>query len=178
METQIVFPDYCHEDAMRKFVSDMCSFDNSKDINGSGLFMQYQNDFHSWIKKEKQMHLGIQLNDGFVPATTFLYMLDDEVIGVINIRHCLNAYLFNVGGHIGYSVHPQYRKQGHATKMLQAALKFTQEWEITPVLVTCNKDNIASRKTIGKCNGVFENEYKDGEETILRFWIGEKNDRF
>ena len=51
----------------------------------------------SWIQKEKQMHLGIHMDEGLVPGTTFLYMLDDEIVGSINIRHCLNDYLKNIG---------------------------------------------------------------------------------
>lgn len=50
---------------------------------------------------------------------------------------------------------------------------------IDRVLVTCNKENTASRKTIEKCGGQLENEYYDEDElqTYLRFWIGEdKND--
>lgn len=173
-DIKLVYPNYCHESAIRKFVKDICDIDQTDLVNGSGLYMQYQDNYNAWIKKEKEMHLGIHMDDGFVPGTTFLYMKDNEVIGMINIRHCLNDYLLNLGGHIGYSVHPQYRKQGYATKMLQEALKYCREWEITPVLVTCNKNNIASRKTIEKCSGVFENEYRNGEETVLRFWIGEK----
>lgn len=174
MEAKLTFPDYCHQGAIESFVIDIIDNDQSNLINGSGLLMLYQNDFNDWIKKEKEMHLGIHVDDGFVPGTTFLYMLDKEIIGIVNIRHCLNDYLLNAGGHIGYSIRPQYRKQGYATKMLKEALKFCEEWEIPPVLVTCDEDNIASRKTIEKCGGVLENKYISGEETILRFWIGEK----
>lgn len=173
-EGKLVYPDYCHQNAMKNFANEICAYDHSHLINGAGLYTQYQDDFAAWIVKEKHMHLGIDLDDGFVPGTTFLYMLDNEIIGTINIRHCLNEHLFHIGGHIGYSICPHYRKKGYATKMLRGALKFTQEWEIGAVLVTCDKDNVASRKTIEKCGGVFENEYIEGEETILRFWIGEK----
>ena len=134
---------------------------------GKGLI-----DFVSWIQKEKQMHLGIHMDEGLVPGTTFLYMLDDEIVGSINIRHCLNDYLKNIGGHIGYSIAPKYRRQGFATKMLQEALKFCKQWEIWPVLVTCDEDNMASKKTIEKCGGIFENKYSHEGNVTLRYWIG------
>ncbi|MEG0275899.1 MAG: GNAT family N-acetyltransferase [Coprobacillus sp.] len=174
MEAQLVFPDYCHETVMKKFANDILEYDKSDMINGSGFYLQYKDDFISWIKKEKHMHLGIEMEAELVPGTTFLYMMNNEIVGIINVRHSLNDYLLKVGGNIGYSIHPRYRRQGFATKMLSEALEFCKVWEITPVLVTCDKDNIASRKTIEKCGGVFENEYKEGAETILRFWIGEK----
>lgn len=167
-EPKLVFPDYSHEEAMRRFVKELRDHDQ-KPLNGVGFFERYENDFESWIKKEKNMHLGIGVERGFVPGTTYFYMLDDEIIGCINIRHCLNGSLLREGGHIGYSIAPRYRRQGYATKMLQEALKFCRQWEIWPVLVTCDEDNIASRKTIEKCGGYYENK----RENTLRYWIGE-----
>ncbi len=173
-DAKLVYPDYCHEDIVKSFMKDICDYDKSEVINGSGFYTQYL-DYKKWVKKEKEVHLGIHLDKGIVPGTTYLYMLEDKVIGVINIRHCLNDYLLNYGGHIGYTIHPDYRQQGFATRMLKEALLICQQWEIWPVLVTCNKENMASQKTIKKCGGVLENEYKkeDTNETILRFWIGE-----
>lgn len=173
MLAQLIFPNYCHEKAVEKFAKEIREYDGTDLINGAGLYNSSSN-YQEWIHKEKRIHLGIHDDRNLVPGTTFLYMIDDEVIGIINIRHCLNEYLLNIGGHIGYSIHPNYRNKGYATIMLKEALKFCREWEITPVLVTCDKDNIASRKTIEKCGGVFENEYIDKDETILRFWIGEE----
>lgn len=47
-----------------------------------------------------------------VPAYTyFLFKGTDKIIGAINIRHCLNDYLFNYGGHIGYGIRPSERKK-------------------------------------------------------------------
>jgi predicted acetyltransferase len=35
----------------------------------------------------------------------------------------------------------------------------------------CNRDNIASARTIIKNGGIFENEVTDGDTTIQRYWI-------
>lgn len=166
-EVKLVFPDYCHQKLMQEYVCNLREYDH-KPLNGVGFYERYENDFAKWIQKEKKSHLGIELESGFVPGTTYLYMKDDEIIGSINIRHCLNDFLINEGGHIGYSVSPQYRRQGYATRMLKEALEICIYWEIWPVLVTCNEDNIGSRKTIEKCGGHFENKYKK----TLRYWIG------
>ena len=45
------------------------------------------------VKKEKQNHLGINLDEGYVPGTTYFYIDNDQIIGTINIRHCLNDFL-------------------------------------------------------------------------------------
>lgn len=167
---QMLYLDYEYENAIKKFLTDMIEIDQSVAVNGAPGYCQDKN-IHDWIAKEKENHLGIHLKDGFVPATTYLYILDDQVIGIINIRHCLNDFLKRCGGHIGYSVHPNYRRQGYATKMLKEALKKCQQWDITPVLVTCNKENIASQKTIEKCGGILEDECFNENRITLRYWI-------
>lgn len=174
MKGHLEFPAIKHEVSMKDFIQAMKDENNPFGINGAGSYGM-ENTYQQWIAREKKNHLGIELQNGYVPATEFLYIVDGVVVGCINIRHCLNEELLRHGGHIGYSIHPSYRCQGHATMMLQEALKFCKQWDIFPVLVTCHKDNIASRKTIEKCGGQFENQC-DG---ILRFWIGGKeNERF
>lgn len=125
----------------------------------------------SRLGKERDARQGLHLEEGYVPSTTYLYIKDKQVMGMISIRHSLNTYLRKVGGHIGYSVHPQHRRQGYATFMLQEAIAICRQQNIMPILITCDKDNIASAKTIIKCGGIVENE--TDMETILRFWIGE-----
>ena len=169
MKGHLEFPAIQHEASMKAFIQAMKDEDNPFGINGAGSYESVKT-YQQWITREKKNHLGIDLEKGYVPSTEFLYIIDDVVVGCINIRHCLNEYLMQHGGHIGYSIHPNYRHQGHATKMLQEALKFCREWDIFPILVTCHKDNIASRKTIEKCGGQLEDQYDD----ILRFWIGGK----
>lgn len=109
---------------------------------------------------------------GFVPAT--LYFLSDEamrIYGAIQIRHELNEYLRNYGGHIGYGIKPSERRKGYASKMLALALPIAKGFGIDRALVTCDKNNIASAKTIINNGGVLENEVQDGEEITQRYWI-------
>ncbi|HET6560965.1 MAG TPA: GNAT family N-acetyltransferase [Marmoricola sp.] len=103
----------------------------------------------------------------YVPWTE-LWMVDgDEVVGRISLRHELNELLFMWGGHIGYSVRPSARRRGHATAALAGMLEVCREMDIDPVLVTCDVDNVASRRTIEGAGGVYE----DTREGKLRFWI-------
>ncbi len=48
----------------------------------------------------------------------------------MNIRHRLNPELLRESGHIGYSVHPNKRRHGYATKQLQLALAEAQKIRI------------------------------------------------
>jgi predicted acetyltransferase len=104
---------------------------------------------------------------GHVPCTTLWWVEGDEYLGRLAIRHRLTEWLLNLGGHIGYDVRPTARRQGHATAMLRAALPVARELGIDDVLVTCDLDNVASRKVIEANGGRFDDE-RDGK---LRFWV-------
>lgn len=109
---------------------------------------------------------------GWVPST--LYFLIDEVgkiYGAVHIRHELNDYLFHVGGHAGYGIRPSERKRGYATKMLSLALPLAKQFGIAKLLVTCDKSNEASAKTIRNNGGILENEALYEGETVQRYWI-------
>lgn len=46
-----------------------------------------------------------------------------KLIGMIDICHKLNEYLFQFGGHIGYSVEKSEGRKGYAKEMLHLALE-------------------------------------------------------
>jgi predicted acetyltransferase len=105
---------------------------------------------------------------------TYLWMIDDDtVVGRISLRHALTPWLLEVGGHIGYAVRPSARRRGHATAALALMLDVAAARGIDPVLVTCDDDNIASRKVIEANGGVLE----DNRNHKLRFWVSTKSSR-
>jgi predicted acetyltransferase len=105
--------------------------------------------------------------DGYVPSTTLWWIDGTEFLGRIQIRHRLTPHLYEVGGHIGYDVRPNARRLGHATTMLRAALPVAAELGITSALITCDTDNVASRKVIEANGGVLDDE-RHGK---LRYWV-------
>ncbi|WP_067481498.1 GNAT family N-acetyltransferase [Actinomadura hibisca] len=105
--------------------------------------------------------------EGRVPATSLWWVDGPEYLGRLAIRHRLTPWLLDVGGHIGYDVRPSARRRGHASAMLRASLPTVHALGIDPVLVTCDHDNVGSRKTIENCGGVLED--RRGEK--LRFWV-------
>jgi predicted acetyltransferase len=92
---------------------------------------------------------------------------EEEVVGFLALRHELNAWLLEEGGHIGYSVRPSRREQGHATRALALAVRRSAELGLDRVLVTCDEDNLASARTIERNGGVHE-DTRNGKR---RYWI-------
>jgi predicted acetyltransferase len=92
---------------------------------------------------------------------------DEEVIGFLALRHALTAWLLEEGGHIGFSVRPSRRAQGHASRALALAVRRSAELGLDRVLLTCDEDNLASARTIERNEGVYE-DTRNGKR---RYWI-------
>lgn len=138
-----------------------------------GSSLQNYTDFHEWLNKVNSQEKGENLPPNRVPATQFLSIKNGELMGLINIRHRLTPELLMESGHIGYSIHPAKRRKGYATEQLRLSLIEAKKLGLNKVLVTCDKENTASAKTIQKVGGVLENEVisTDGKEIVQRYWI-------
>ena len=66
---------------------------------------------------------------------------------------------------------PTEWRKGYATKMLALCLDKCRDFGIDKVLLTCEVDNCASRKTILANGGKFERLAIKSDETNGRYWI-------
>lgn len=110
--------------------------------------------------------------DFIVPDSTY-FCIDTErdiFVGAVNIRHYINERLMN-GGHIGDGIRPSERNKGYGTEMIRLGLIECKKLGIEKVLMVCNKENIASARTIVKNGGVLENEIDNNGEILQRYWI-------
>ena len=131
-------------------------------------------DFPGWLAHTRSIEQPETCPAHLVPASTYFLVQDSKrVLGAVNIRHRLNDYLLRVGGHIGYGVRPSERRQGHATRMLSMALPIARLLGIARVLVTCDKSNVGSARTILRCGGVLESEVQDEGDIVQRYWIAQ-----
>lgn len=123
------------------------------------------------VEQCRNMRLGINLPKGRVPATFFIAEVDGQLVGRASIRHELNTYLFNYGGHIGYGVRPEYRGRGYATEILRQSLIYIRELGVSEVLMTCFDENIASARVIESQGGSLENVVELEGKPLRRYWI-------
>jgi predicted acetyltransferase len=138
-----------------------------------GFLLNYEPDM-SWseyLEILDDQRLGRNLPLGKVPATFLIAEHDGQLIGRSSIRHALNDFLFNVGGHIGYGVRPAFRRRGFATEILRQSLELISELGVTEVLVTCDDDNVGSYKVIESQGGVLENRVEFEGSLKRRYWI-------
>lgn len=129
--------------------------------------------FADYVQLLKDHRNGIRLPENFVPDTCHFAFLSGEIVGRVSLRHTLNDFLFNVGGHVGYGVLPAYRGRGIATQLLKHALTEAKALGITRVLLTCDDGNIASSRTIEKFGGKLENilATEKVRPPTRRYWI-------
>ncbi len=124
--------------------------------------------FGRYIERLRQRaDLAWEPAEGRVRETVLWWVEGDAYLGRVSIRHVLTEQLKRRGGHIGYDVRPSARRQGHGSRMLAAALPVALSLGIDPALVTCDADNVASRRIIESAGGQLEDKL-DGE---LRFWV-------
>lgn len=165
---RLVFPLPEHKDEALAYRQEYIDCRESH-IHGSGGFLQAV-DYESWLEKIINMQTTAQPD--WVTGSTYFAFAGNTIVGTIQIRHTLNDELINTGGHIGYGVRPSERQKGYAAKMLALALEKCREFGIEKALITCDKDNIASAKTVIKDGGLLENEFiEENGNVIQRYWI-------
>jgi predicted acetyltransferase len=155
--------------AVREFIADGRGGPDDRTLFGEML--QYAGPMGEpgpWMARVLEFERRLETHPpaSFVPSTTLWWTDGDTYLGRINIRHRLNEHLREVGGHIGYDIRPSARRRGHATAMLAAALLRAAGLGIEKALITCDVDNIGSRKVIERNGGALE----DQRGRKLRYW--------
>ena len=116
---------------------------------------------------------GVDDRPGRVPATFLVAQVGSALVGRVSIRHELNDYLTNFGGHVGYGVRPAYRGRGYGTEILRQAVIIARAQGVERILVTCDAQNARSAAIIARAGGVLEDVRTDDRaRPTARYWIG------
>jgi tagatose 1,6-diphosphate aldolase len=74
-------------------------------------------------------------------------VLTNEEVGSINVRNATSRHIDFYAGHIGYSVDAPSRGSRYAARAVRLLLPFVRRLGIQTLWITCDPDNIASRRT-------------------------------
>ena len=171
-ELELIFPSKEYKEQIEEFKEEFIQNNENNIPGGGGL--EREETFEAWMQKiNDDLSEEKSKARGRVPSVLYLAFRkqDQRLIGIIQIRCKLNDYLLNFGGHIGDSIRPSERNKGYSTKMIALALKEARELGIGNVLMTCNKNNLASARTIIKNGGKLENEVIEDNKIVQRYWI-------
>ncbi|MFJ2741123.1 GNAT family N-acetyltransferase [Streptomyces sp. NPDC087440] len=128
--------------------------------------------FAAWTAElRRQSDPASDVGEGRVHATHWWITEGDTYLGAIDLRHALNDFLLDAGGHVGYSVRPSARKRGLATWALGAILPEARALGLDRILVTCDDTNTASARTIERNGGVLEDTRMTSIGLKQRYWI-------
>lgn len=131
----------------------------------------------SWDDYVRKLDLnahGEALEAGRVPHSFLVAEVAGRIAGRVSVRYELTPYLAEVGGHIGYGVIPEFRRQGIASALLRRGLTLLSERGIREALITCDPRNTASRRTIEAAGGAPDRSKPrayDGQSSKLRFLV-------
>lgn len=167
------FPGIEDKEAVMDFKREFLEEFKEPSIPGSGCLARVDT-YEEWLEVVNKELSPETCGESRVPATQYLaYKIEDnKLVGIIQIRHELNDFLLQFGGHIGGSIRPTERRKGYSVEQIELAMEKCKELGIDKVLITCKQSNIASSKSIQRSKGVLENEVAMEDGTIMqRFWI-------
>lgn len=134
-------------------------------------YINWDGDFEDYLRRMQILAKGKNLPEGEVPRNTYFLFCGGKIIGRSEIRRELNEEYRTIGGHIGADIRKSERKKGYGILILKLTLEKAKEFGLERVLITCDRKNIASAKTIEKCGGVFEKQITHEKSVFSHYWI-------
>ncbi len=147
------------EHEIRQFAEEFM-LNGESTINGScGLLRHGEAEkWKEYVEKVEQNLIADRLQ-----STVFFSRLSDtgKIAGIVDIRHRLNTEQYH-NGHIGLSVVPSERNKGIGKLLVEKGIQFLAELgETENVVITCDEDNIFSKKMIESCGFTFESIFTE-----------------
>jgi predicted acetyltransferase len=118
----------------------------------------------------------------YVPAYRFDMRLvgQGKAAGYIELRVGTTEHVVMYAGHIGYRVVPECRGHRYAARACKLLLPLARHHHLTELWITCNPDNMASRRTCELAGAEFveivdlprhTNMYQQGDRQKCRYRI-------
>jgi len=141
---------------------------------GDQRYREAIGDFERFIQLCSDEAVGRNLAPGRVPQSIFWLVRDGQrILACSRLRHTLNTFLEQVGGHIGYDVRPSERRRGYGTQIPRMTLDKARDLGLKHVLVTADSPNVASWRIIEKNGGVLHGEELSQHtgQLLRKYWI-------
>ena len=134
--------------------------------------------------RELELHLSERtLGDparNWLPAYRFDMRVNGRKAGAISLRVGSNEYIELYAGHIGYGVEYDFRGNHYAARACKLLFDLARHHGMTTLWITCNPENVASRRTCELIGGELvdivdlppeTDMYKEGERQKCRYRI-------
>jgi len=153
MAVQLIRPDLKFEKSYRGYIAEL----QNEERYPFPLDWEFET-FSEIVQRCEELSEGKNIPEGFVPSTTFWLVEGDELVGVSNLRQCLNERIRLEGGHIGLGIRPSRRGNGYGAMLLGLTIKKAHEYGISEIHIHCHKENEASVRMIRSTGSVLDSE--------------------
>ncbi len=100
-EVKLVLPNIKYRKSFLEFVKDV----KETGYESYPLYVKAEEDFEAFVAEQEDQSNGINIPDDWVPYNSYwLVNLNEEVIGVIRVRHRVDSVYLETKGHIGYEI--------------------------------------------------------------------------
>ena len=166
MTLKLKFPNIKHKEKYEKLIEYWWKIEDTDKISPWALF--YWENFNEFLNKIEEVKNNPP--KWYTNSSLFFLIENDKILWWIDIRHDIKAPILNEKWwHIWYWIAPKFRKKWYATKMLELWLIEAKNIWLDKALITCDIDNIGSKKVIEKNWWIFERLTNDWK--MNRYWI-------
>ena len=111
-------------------------------------------EYRVWLQGTVEASRQTGLIDGWkVPQTVYWLYCDAQPIGYGKVRRFLTDSLREAGGHIGISIHPDYRGRGYGKGFLTLLMEACRRLGMDELYCTVKNENGASIQMALSCGG-------------------------
>lgn len=127
------------------------SYENAfnNEVNG----MSYE-QYEKWLIRQLEWARGENLPTGYVRQWTYWLYEGDKPVGYGKLREKLTEKSRKFGGNIGFAIDPLSRSKGYGYILFDMLLEEASSKEISEIISTVERSNLASKRIHEKCGGV------------------------
>jgi predicted acetyltransferase len=102
---------------------------------------------------------------------------DGARVGRIHVRVTNDAEIVHSIGHSGYAVDKAHRRNGYATRAVKLIVQLEKYWNISPLWICVEPDNVASRRTLERADFTLI-DVVDSSAELIALGVGTKVCRY